>query len=401
MSELLLLNLRDIGAAGEEACGDWLLWETAQRRVVDRGELSAGTVSDELKSHSRITPCIVLVPGEQVAQLSVTLPVSGASAEAALPYQVEEKLSSELDSVHLAHEKIRAGQPCKVWVVNKELMTAWHQWLQSSGLRVRALLPDYAVFAGPLVVQDNERTVAQMGECAASMEHELFACWLQAQGRETDAAPRWLHIEPGVLHEMPAEGGRQTVASLLDAAARHFAMPSNNLCQGPYLLHDAVQDTLALLRWPAIAAALVLVLHWALLILSAINYSQRADQLDLAAEAVYRETFPDARKVINARSQMKSQLNALESQRGDAGLLPLLAPISAAFEGQSNITVTQLIFQNQSGSVRLAVDAQNYAVIDAFSSQLQNRQLQVGRGTFRQNGELISGQLIVSKGAGQ
>ncbi|HCS27881.1 MAG TPA: hypothetical protein DIW43_10530 [Spongiibacteraceae bacterium] len=134
---------------------------------------------------------------------------------------------------------------------------------------------------------------------------------------------------------------------------------------------------------------------------SAINFSQGADQLDAAAESVYRDTFPEARRVVNARSQMKSQLNALESQRGDAGLLPVLAPIATAFKGQSSITVTQLVFQNQSGSVRLAVDAQNYAAIDAFSGQLEGQRLQVSRGTFRQNGELISGQLIISKGAEQ
>lgn len=398
MSELLLLNLRDMESA-DGTSGDWLLWNSAQQRVMDRGEFDGATAPEKLKSHSRMTPCIVLVPGEHVAQLLVTLPVAGASAEAALPYQVEERLSCDLERVHIAREKIRAGEPCKVWVVDKSLMDTWQAWLQASGLRVRALLPDYSVFSAPLVFQDAHRTVAQRGDRAASMEHDLFACWWRQQ--ESDAATVFLGVENTPMDGVVIDGERQWLASQLDAVVRHFSMPTNNLCQGAYRLHDAVQDSLAMLRWPAMAAALVLLLHWLLLAVSALNFSQRADQLDAATEAIYRQTFPEASKVVNARSQMKSQLNALESQRGDAGLLPLLAPVAAAFKGQSNITVTQLVFQNQSGSVRLAVDAQNYAAIDAFSSQLQKQQLQVSRGTFRQNGDLISGQLNISKGAAQ
>lgn len=399
MSELLLLKLLDT-ASPNAPDGDWLLWDSAQQRVSARGEMRAGVASEELTLHSRSTPCIVLVPGERVAQLSVTLPIAGASAEAALPFQVEEKLGCELERVHIAHEKIRAGRPCNVWVVDKRCMDEWLRWLQSSGLRVSALLPDYSVFASPVVFRDLARTVVHVGDLAASMEHELFACWWRPPLRETDETPIELTVESGPSGDVILSGESKTVASQLDATARYFSMPANNLCQGQYQLHDRVRDTLALLRWPAIAAVLVLALHWTLLVVGAINYSQKADQLDLAAEAVYRETFPEARKVVNARSQMKSQLNALESQSGDAGLLPLLAPIAAAYQGQSAITVTQLVFQNQSGSVRLAVDAQNYTAIDAFSGELQKQKLEVSRGTFRQNGEQISGQLIISKGAG-
>ncbi len=398
MSEMLLLKLLDSSSSAPD--GDWLLWDSAQQCVTARGELKDGVASEELKSHSRSTACMVLVPGELVTQLSVTLPIAGASAEAALPFQVEERLSCELERVHIAHEKIRAGQPCTVWVVDKSHMDEWLDWIQASGLRVSALLPDYAVLAAPAVFRDIHRTVAHVGNLAVSMEHELFACWWRPQHRDTDGTPVELSVEGAPSGDVTISDDRRLVASQLEATARYFSMPGNNLCQGPYQLHDVVLDTLALLRWPAIAAALVLVLHWTLLAVTAFNFSQQADQLDAAAESVYRETFPEARKVVNARSQMKSQLNALESQRGDAGLLPLLAPISAAYQGQSAVTVTQLVFQSQSASVRLAVDARNYAVIDAFSSELQKENLAVSRGTFRQNGEQISGQLIISKGAG-
>ncbi len=399
MSETLLLKLSS-PEPDEALSGEWLLWDTAQRRVLDRGAVELGEISEVLQQHSRNSPCVVLVPGERVSQLSVTLPIAGASAEAALPYQIEEKLSGELDSVHIAHEKIRAGVPCKVWVVSKPDMEQWSSWLQSSGLRVRAVLPDYAAFEPGVVFQDSRRSVAQLVNAAASLEHALFACWWTVQKFE-DAPPLLLTTADAEISAEFASCERQEVASLLDASARHFSMPANNLCQGNYALHDAVHDTLAMVKWPALAALLVLVLHWALLAVSAIHDSQRAQQLDSAAEALYRETFPEARRVVNARSQMKSQLNALESKAGDGGLLPLLTKVSAAYTDQSAITVTQLVFQNASGNLRLAIDASNYAVIDTFSNKLQAQELEVSRGTFRQNGELISGQLNISKGAAQ
>ena len=130
MSAVLLLALR---AADE---GEWLLWE--EGRVLEHGQLPADL--EHLAHLSRQTPVTVLVPGEEVVQLSVTLPVAGAAAVAALPYQIEDKLSCDLDAVHYAHDRIRANEACRVWVVDRERMSQWHQFLQQSGMRIRLSL---------------------------------------------------------------------------------------------------------------------------------------------------------------------------------------------------------------------------------------------------------------------
>lgn len=73
MSAVLLLALR------AEDAGEWLLWE--EGRVLEHGQLPADL--EQLKHLSRQTPVTVLVPGEEVVQFSVTLPVAGAAAVSA------------------------------------------------------------------------------------------------------------------------------------------------------------------------------------------------------------------------------------------------------------------------------------------------------------------------------
>lgn len=388
MSAVLLLNLR----APDE--GEWLLWDG---RVRERGQLGSPAELEKLKAQARIHPCYVLVPGESVVQLQVTLPVAGSAAQAALPYQVEEKLSADLSEVHLAHDRIRANTPCRVWVVNHELMAQWHGWLQSSGLRIAAVVPDYAVLGENCIVQADRRVIAHIGARSATLETELFIPWfeLQSNDAEQDSQLRFYLLgesEPAVPNLSVSR-----VRDWLETIATQFSAPEMTLCEGRYALHDPVGDALRLVRWPALAAGLALVLHWALLAVGAMQYSELADRYDAAADEIYRQTFPGTQRVVNARSQMKSQLNALEGNTGSGGMLPLLTPVAKAFDGQSDISVSQLVYQNQSNNLRLAIDARSYAAIDSFTTKLQGQGLDVGRGTFRQNGETVSGQLILSR----
>lgn len=391
MSALLLLNLR---AADD---GEWLLWDSETERVRDRGTLSDATSVETLRAHSRESACYVLVPGEYVVQLSVTLPVAGSAAQAALPYQVEEKLSSDLSLVHLTHERIRANEPCRVWVVARSHMEDWQLWLQASGIKVRLVMPDYAMLGDHVAVQSGERVIGQLATRAATLESDLFSHWLSLNTANDNDVGELRLVIVGDGEAVVDAAHVERADCQLEAVARYFRRPGSTLCQGHYALHDPLGDGLRLLRWPALAAGFVILLHWLLLAVSAMQYSQRADQLDTAIDEVYRGAFPDAKRIVNARSQMKSQLNALQGRSGDAGVLPLLAPVAKAFKGESDITVTQLVYQNQSNALRLAIDAKNYAAIDAFSNRLQAQTLQVSRGTFRQNGELVSGQLIVTR----
>ena len=219
--------------------------------------------------------------------------------------------------MHYAHERIRANTPCRVWVVERERMSRWHQFLQQSGMRIRRVMPDYALLRRGVIVKAADRVSAKLPAAAASLETALAEDWLALQS-----------LDEASLTRVTVDGSE---GMLLQALAQHSENDEVNLCQGRFALHDPVKDALAMVRWPAIAAGLILVLHWTWLALSALQIGAQADQYDQAAEELYRKTFPDARRVVNARSQMKSQLNALEGQQGEGGLLPLLAPVATAF----------------------------------------------------------------------
>ena len=65
--------------------------------------------------------CYVLISGEVVSAHRVVLPKGGRVGLSALPFQLEDKLCSDLDSVHIATGTIKANQAADVLILSRDL----------------------------------------------------------------------------------------------------------------------------------------------------------------------------------------------------------------------------------------------------------------------------------------
>ncbi len=393
MSQLLLIDL----PATQEAAVDWLLWDSEARRAISQGSVDGLDKLAELQADSHQYPCYVIVPGECVSHFRVTLPSSGAAAQAALPYKIEEQLCGELETQHIAHDKIVANRPITVAVVARELMALWQEALQRADLRVRALLPDYLLLPDDCVLLDDGRAVLSCGDCRATIDRDNLPTWWSLASRgEARAAAQLLTVgELDSADGLPPGAQPQPVASRLEGLAALMQRPALNLLQGAFKLRDPANENWQLLRWPAIAAVAVLLLHWAALGLQTANYQREQAVLDAAIEQVYRDTFPEARKVVNPRSQMRSRLRDMEQGGASGPLLSWLERSVAALKGRAGVSVTQMQFQSDPQSLRLSINAPDYATVDQISQSLTAAKLQVERGAFSQQGNAIYGQIVI------
>lgn len=378
----------------------WLVWD-------DGRELASGSSAPEkldfLAERYAGVACYALINGQAVSHHRIVLPKAGRVGMAALPFQLEERLCTDLDQVHIAHTPIRANQPCDVLVIDKDVMTRCHEWLCAAGLKVTAMLPDFAVLPANVLVLDRQRASAHLAAGGAALDSENFPVWWQiAAGDQVPSSHDDLQVftEAGWQpdYELP-EGPGNPFNQRLQVYAEVFAPWNLNLLCGAYAIKEQRSAELQLLRWPLLLLVAVLLVHWAALGVQIMTANSRAEQLDRAMDALYQQTFPGAR-VVNARAQMRTQLAALEGGSSEQSqLLPWLERLASATKNQK-IDIKQMTFEHRPTLLKVQVTSPGFEQLDQWVAALSAQGFNVERGAFNQEAAAIVGQVVL-RGEGQ
>jgi general secretion pathway protein L len=398
LTALLLIDL----PLTPEAPVTWLHWDNDHSSVIAEGVLANASELSSLADRAEGAPCYVLIPGEAVSAHRVVLPKGGRVGLSALPFQLEDKLCGDLDSVHIATVIIKANEPADVLVVGRDLAAYCLDVLRSSGLRVKALLPDYAVLPENAVVVTEHQVAANFHAHSAGVATANFSVWQQlaTAGEQADQDVQWYFSNDyrGELTEH-APANAIHCEGRLHAFASNFAPWPLSLLSGNYVLKDEGDEALGRLRWPLILLACLLLVHWFGLAVQTRTMTLEIAALDKGMVEIYQQAFPGAR-VVNARSQMRSQLNALENAGSNGAMMPWLDKVAAASRGRSNISLSQLNYENNPPVMKLLVKATSYEVVDQWLAALKAQGLDVNRGAFGQEDSGIAGQVSI-RGAAQ
>jgi len=99
-------------------------------------------------------------------------------------------------------------------------------------------------------------------------------------------------------------------------------------------------------------------------------------QLRAEIEQTFRSTFPEVKRVVNARAQMKTRLKKLRGGQGELqGLLPLLVSSAQPLASAKNIQLNSLNFRK--GYLDLELNTPQLQALDALKRQLESRKLRV------------------------
>jgi general secretion pathway protein L len=393
LSALLLLDL----PLKQDEPVTWLHWDTERRCVLGDGVLDNMTALNELAEQFVGVACYGIVSGSAVSAHTVVLPKAGNIGMSALPYQLEDRLCCDLDVAHIAVGKLKANQPCDVLVISRELIQQYMAAIRASGLQIKALLPDYAVLGDNVLIADESRVAANLGGHRVGISSSNFAIWQQI------VASDLLSIEGfqvyfigdyrGPIAKLSVDDA-VICGSRLEALARAFQAWPMSLLSGQYLIKDESTETFSRLRTPAILLVVLLLVYWLSLGVQIIRDNQTADRLDEAMVAVYQDTFPGAR-VVNARSQMRSQLNSLNAGGASSAMLPWLDKVAAASRGNTGISLSQLNYESDPAVMKLIVKAKSYETVDQWFASLKAQGLEVERGAFGQEEGAVVGQLSI------
>lgn len=374
MAKGFLLQL----AAEGSAC--WLPLDGGEEAV------ARGTLAEAARACAG-APVTVLAGAAEVLLTAAELPLRNPrQLRQALPFALEEQLADEVEGLHFAlGERLERGG-LAVAVVARHWLDGVLERLRHAGLQAARLLPPVLLlpkYEGEWsVLLEGERALVRSGGAGGfAAELDTLPVLLALALREAgDGAPKRLRLR---LHEVGA-GARAGLATALGEALPGVEtvweegepLPwlaaglrgggTIDLLQGPY----SRREQLGRLWRPWLPAAGLLAL-W-LLVEVALSLSRgaalerQAAELAAAAEGIYREAFPEARKVVDPRVQMEQALKRLRGgPAGGGGFLDAVrvagAPLQAAHAdlrglryraGQLDLEVTMKDLQTLDGLKR-------------------------------------------------
>ncbi|MBU0673679.1 MAG: type II secretion system protein GspL [Proteobacteria bacterium] len=373
MKELIVY----LGAAAPETVS-WLERDGKEIGPHQQGALSELT---RLKS-GRI---YILIPGGDVLLTEVALPAGRRRIGLkSLPYLLEENLAEDVESLHFAVGPADRQNKLPVAVVARDRMDHWLSMLLEAGLDGAVLVP--APLALPyqegtwtgLLTEDmlQVRTGIHQGFSVDRDNIELVWELIRPQiPTATDETLPLLRLQtstPEDLSDLFPGVRVETITNdhpITTLAQGFQASQTIDLLQGPYSRHAEWQEVWRQWRQPLLLLLVLVAMVGAGMIL---NFSRLRHE-DLALEAAiinaYRESFPEAKKVINARIQMENQLKAFQdraTRRDD--FLETYAQIAPLLNEAVGFTLKGFRYRNGRFDYDLEVD--NLQILEELKGQL-------------------------------
>ena len=368
MADTLLIRL----APGLAGLRDWLLID-AEGQI--KTPVQVGAPADAVIGGAR--RIVVLVPGEEVALHEARVP--GHNRQRVLrviPFALEEQLASDVEDLHFAVGRTLGDERYPVAVVERRQMDAWAELLRAAGISAHQWVPETLALPrgeGWGLMLDGERLLVRSDDYAG------FAC-------DADSLPIMISLLAGEdrLPETARVYGSRAVELVgvdveldssqlqpLDILARGWSQgPLIDLLQGAYSRRE---EWGRLLRpWKATAALLLagLLVGGSGAGLGYYRLTQQQAQLQGDIEALYRKTFPTARRIVNPRLQMEQELKKLQRRAGgtSADFLGMFAETASVVRSAQGISVQGASYRD--GRLDLDLQADNLQTLDSLKQAL-------------------------------
>ena len=395
---------------GNEPQGEarWLSRSAQGSSSVRHGELKEAALRSQ---GERVT---VLLPAAPLLTLNATLPpLQGQKLRRALPYAVEEQLADEVENYHFALGKRQPDGTLPVLAVNLQQMEAWQARLAEAELKPHACLNE----AQLLPWQPGQLSLLLEHDGAMLRLSQYEAYSLPLDGMETllalalprgpedvttlrifdargDAAsePHW----QGALAQL--EQHYEVVAEPLSLLAAAPAEHAINLLQGEFGRKEQLGRI-----WRPWRATAALLAAWLLLSGGESIYDYRqlaAEEARLygAVVKVYRDTFPEAKNVVNPRVQMERKLAELQGGGHGGPFVALLVASGPVLSSAKGAELKNMRYRT--GELELEFDLDDLPALDALKESLQQQGLEAEIRNASSRDNKVEGRVAI-RGAAQ
>ena len=377
----------------------WRLLDGADDGTVGHGDLAAAAAAAAGR------PATVLVPGTETLLTRVRLPVRNRTrARSAIPWALEDRLAQDVEELHFALGSVVDGD-WPVAVVARPYLADLLERCATAGLTVDAVVPEPLALPEPASGQWQALEIG--GQVVVRMDADTgFACEpdLLAVVAAAETPPESVHVQR-VAHTDPAVWPDTfTVADATPIAGDPLIActavdpPRLNLLQGEFSRREKRLEQLRAWRLPAAVAAALVLVSLVQGVISHVELGQRQAQLEERIQAVYRDTFPDARATQDPRGQVRSRLQALRGggSGDESRFTDMMLAAGEVITGRDGARMMSAEWR--AGTLDLEIEASQLAALDAIQRGLGDRGMSTELSGVDRDGGRVSARLRVREG---
>lgn len=274
------------------------------------------------------TAVILLLPATEVLLIELTLPIaSHRQLNKALPYALEDYLANDLEDYHWVWSK-QPGDKVAVAAIAHHKLASWLKRFNEAGIKLQGVYAE-TLFV-PIhensvsILLDRNRAILRFSQWhGGGIDRDFLPAFIANTLTERTKIQLW-HSQPCADLNWPEQ---LTVNSEAIASALSLLRPDHknelNLLAGIYS-----PDRPGNIRWKTWLPAAILMLFASLIhygtALTSYRHSQtQLAELESANRQLFKQTFPQIKRIVNIKAQAEQELLALRKNRGNNGSIYL------------------------------------------------------------------------------
>lgn len=380
MAKNVIIHLPVIGE-------DHAQWAVADDRGALTSDIQSGTLA-EAASQVEGRRATLVLPGNDVLLAEATVPGgSAARAAQAIPFQLEDMVADDVDSLHFAVGAKGKEDNYPVAIIGRDTMDLVREQCAESNLRPSEIVPE--ILALPkfdsdhadkttwtALVDDHNAVVRLNGYKGFATDTQMAGIMLDGarQDLPEESSASMIVYKTNMRADMPGfenvDVETRPCESRLSLYADGLATaPRINLLQGDYNPKAQFDKTWKPWRWTmALAAALCV----ALFVGKWLEYRQlnkQVTQLDSQIENVFKQAMPSSR-MVRPLTQLQTEIK--KRSGGDiGGFNAQLSQIAASIATQPQTSIRSINFREGRFDLDLTTDA--IPTLDLLKSELTKR----------------------------
>lgn len=370
---------------------DAVRWATADDDGKLSGEIQSGTLANAAEAVEGKRSVLVL-PGNDVIISEAKVPGGSVRAAAqAVPYELEDQLADDVDTLHFALGPKSKDDTFPVAVVGCDTMDDLKAMCADVGLRPTQIVSETLAIPQPnkevggtgwsALINGPQTVVRTNGYSGFAIDTDLLAMALaDAKGSlpedteasmvvyKTDASPTQI--------SMPANIDVETrpCPDVLGLYASGLANgPTINLLQGEYNPKSQMDKAWKPWRWSAALAAVLAVIVFGGKWFDYNALKQQEEALDTQISTAFENALP-GKRMVRPVSQVKAALNAAGSS-STSGFTTSLHAISESFASMPDTVIRSIAVRDGRFDLDITTDA--LPSLDALKEQLKRRDLEL------------------------
>ncbi len=391
---------------------DKLAWEVHGGLQTISGEASLQEVAEMAKG--RRTQ--LLLPASEVSITQVQIPTKNRQRlMQAIPFSLETELAQDVEQLHFAIGTTDADNTTSVIVIARDRLEAWLSHFEAVGIEPMGIYID--LLALPLkqnqwtIFHDSDslmvRTGDQAGFCADRSNGPDLLTLALAQ---SETKPEGLNIlqmsDATPLAATDATEALEIETNTLENRSELIELLANNLnqkqqinlLQGEYKKVDKL--TLQWKRWlpAAILAAVAIALTLALNVADYYSYQRQSAELDTQIQQIFKQAFPDIKRIVDPKVQMEQQLKAMRggNRGGSAQFASLFVPAASVLKGSPNTQLENISFRD--GHLDLQLKIKELQALEKLKKSIEEKALKVEIRTANASGNQVTSHLRITGG---